>query len=178
MTPHTRLEILAALVASGLVWYYATPRPAPVNEWSPAKPLPQVADVPKEYIKPPQVKVYAPTAKKKLELPPDVQNDPDLYVLSTARLPGDSSRQNVTTLINRNTGETETLVRREPAPWLAAEQTGELRLDYGIKNGRVRAGRLSLHEDLVQIRALHLGVQASLDTDGQYFAGAGVGWRW
>lgn len=178
MTTRTQLEILAALIAAGVIWYFATPKPAPVNEWTPAKPTPQLAAVPTEEIKPPEVKVYAPPAKKKLDLPPSLQDDPNLYVLSTARLPSDTRRQDVTTLINKETGETETFVRREPSPWLAAEQNGELRLDYGYKNGMFRAGRLSLREDLVQIKALHLGVHATLDTDGQFFAGAGVGWRW
>lgn len=178
MTWRTKLELAAALIAGGLVWYFATPRPAPVAGWQPAPPMPQLAATPTETIKPPAVRVYAPMAKKQLDLPTEVQNDPGLYVLSTARLSADTRRRDVTTLINKNTGATETLVRREPYPWLAAEQTGELRLDYGLKNGMVRAARLSLSEDLVQVKALHLGMHASLDTDGKFFVGAGMAWAW
>jgi hypothetical protein len=35
-----------------------------------------------------------------------------------------------------------------------------------------------LREDLLQVKALHLGLNASLDTDGAWFVGVGVGYRW
>lgn len=171
----TGAGILAAAVA---LWYVMKPEPAPVGGWQPAKEAPQVAAVPKESIVPPKIEVYTAPAKEKLNLPPSVKQDPHAHVLQSTRVPADDHPQTVTTLINDQTGQTETLVRREALPWLAAEQRGEARLAYGMKNGGVKVGRLSVQEDLVQVKALHAGVNASLDTDGRYFVGAGVAYKW
>lgn len=178
MTLRTKIEVLVALLAAGIIWYYATPKLSPVQQWQPAKVAPQIALVHKQDIVPPKVSVYMPVAKRKLDLPAVVQEDPHSYVLDSVRLPSDRHPQTVTTLIDEQTGQTETLVRREPLPWLAAEQTGEARVDIGIKNGMARVGRLTLREDLLQVKALHAGLNASIDTDGQFFAGAGIGYRW
>jgi len=166
------------LIIMSLIWYIFTPKPASVGEWHQEPSAPEIKGIPKENITPSKVAVYSPIAKSKLDLPPDVQNDKDKYVLSTSKLPTDTHPQDVVTIIDKNTGNTETLVRREPYPWLAAEQSGEFRFDYGMKNGGVKVGRFSLHEDLIQVKALHAGINGSLDTDRTYFAGVGLGYRW
>lgn len=178
MTWRTRIELAFGVLAAGLIWYFSTPKPAPVNEWTQAKTVPQVVDVPKVSIQPKQIIVYSTPVKKHLGLPTEARANNDIVVVAASRVPSDLHPQTVTTLLDQNTGEFQTLVRREPYSWLAAEQSGELRVDYGIKNGMVRIGRLSLHEDLMQLSALHLGVSAALDTDRQFFAGAGVEWKW
>lgn len=169
--------ILLVLIA-GLVLWMLKPEPAPVDSWRPVEPDNRLSDVPKVGIKPPKVPVYSAPAKDKLKLPPEIKDDPHTWVLGSARLPKDTHPATVTTVINDQTGEVQTFTRREPLPWLAVEQTGELRLDYGIKNGFERVGRITLREDLLQSKAMHLGVHATLDTDGAWFAGAGVGWKW
>lgn len=171
------VAMLMLLIAGTIMWMF-TPAPEPVNEWKPATPDRTLNNVPKVDIAPKKVRVYSASAKTKLKLPPAVQDDPHTHVLGSARLPKDTHPQTVVTTINEQTGEVQTYTRREPLPWLAVEQTGELRLGYGIKNGMARAVRLTLREDLLQVKALHAGINASIDTDGQYFAGVGVGWRW
>lgn len=171
------LTIIMILIA-GLVLWMLQPTPQPVDTWHPAEPDKRLSTVPKVDITPPKVPVYTAPAKRKLNLPDEIKDDPNKYVLTSARLPKDTHPQTVTTVIDKQTGEVQTLFRQEPHPWLAVEQTGELRLDYGIKNGFARVGRITLREDLLQVKALHLGVHATLDTDGAWFAGAGVGWRW
>lgn len=172
------LTAAAILAGAILLWYEMKPAPAPVNDWTPAKTAPQIAAVPKVDINPPKVKVYAPAAKKRLNLPAAVQQDPHTHVLTATRVPADDHPQTVTTLIDDQTGAETTLVRREPLPWLAAEQRGELRLDYGTKGGVRRVGRLTFQEDLLQMKAVHAGVNATLDTDGEYFIGGGVAYKW
>jgi hypothetical protein len=71
----------------------------------------------------------------------------------------------------------QTFTRREPLPWLRAEQTGAVSLLYGYKNGRP-IGRMMVREDLLQVKALHLTANAALDSDGQIFVGGGVSWGW
>ncbi|HQS59714.1 MAG: hypothetical protein B7Y56_02950 [Gallionellales bacterium 35-53-114] len=148
------------------------------EKWTPAQPAPQVAAIPKQTIKPPVVKVYAHRAKQKLNLPEEIHTDPNLYVLQSTRLPNDTHPATVTTLIDQHTGQVQTIVRREPLPWFATEHTGEARIDVGIKSTTGTIARLTLREDLLQVKALHAGINASLDTDGQLFAGIGIGFKW
>jgi hypothetical protein len=191
-TPHPASRILypvliAAPIALGIyLWDRYTPPPAKINEWVQAKPAAPLATVPRVGVTvTAPVQVYAPRAKTKLKLPPALQQNADVHVLAATQIKADLHPQTVVTTINSETGASETLIRRDPYPWLAAEQTGEIRLDYGIKTGfsspdKGRPGgvRLSVREDLLQVKALHLGVNASIDSDGQMFAGVGVGWRW
>lgn len=170
--------LLVGLIVLALAWNYFRDKPAPVGTTVLAKPAAELRGVPRQDIAPPKVPVYAPPAKKKLDLPADVQNDPNKYVLDSVKLPNDTHPHTVTTVIDEKTGEVQTFVRRDPLPWFKPEQTGEVRIDYGIKNGGIRVARLTFREDLLQVKALHVGVNATLDTDGQYFVGGGVGWRW
>lgn len=171
---------IAALIAAALWWNFK-PSPAPVGTPAVAQSAPQLAHVATESIKPPSVAVYAPAAKKNLSLPAVVQSDRHQHVLASSRLAADRHPQTVTTTIDDTTGQTTTYVTREPLPWIAAEQTGEVRIDYGYKFEGLRAvriARLSVREDLLQVKALDAGVRASLDSDGQVFVGVGVGWQW
>lgn len=176
---------IAALVAAGwYIWDRFTPAPAPVNQYQPAPEAKPVIAIPKVNIHPKDVKVYAQPAKAALKLPPNLQADPNTYALSAVKIKPDLHPQTIVTTLNAETGETETLVRRDPLSWFAPEQTGEIRLGYGYKYSSLDKGRLggvtrlSLREDLLQVKALHAGINASLDSDGQLFAGAGVGWKW
>lgn len=170
--------VLILLGALGGSYYASSSAPAPTEKWTPAQPAPQVDTVPKQTIKPPEVQVYAPRAKQKLELPDEILNDPNLYVLQSTRLPSDTHPATVTTLIDQNTGQVQTFVRREPLPWFATEQTGEVRIDVGVKSAAGTVGRLSMREDLLQVKAWHAGINANLDTDGEVFAGVGVAYKW
>lgn len=166
------------ILLAGLVLWMFQPEPQPVDTWRPAAPDKRLAAVPKKDIAPPKVAVYTAPAKQKLKLPDEIKDDPNKYVLTSTRLPKDTHPHTVTTVIDAKTGDVQTYDRREPLPWLAAEQTGELRLDYGIKNGFIKVARLSLREDLLQVKAFHAGINASIDADGKYFIGVGVGYRW
>jgi hypothetical protein len=171
-------SLLIGLVVLALAWNYFRAKPAPIGSVVIAKPAPELKNAPKQDIMPPKVSVYTPPAKKKLDLPADVQDDPNKYVLGSAKLPADTHPHTVTTVIDAKTGEVRTYDRRDPLPWLAAEQTGEIRIDYGYKTGLVKVARISLREDLLQVKALHAGINVAIDTDGAWFAGAGIGYRW
>lgn len=173
------LALLAVIITLAIHgWKFLMEATAPINQWTPAQQAPQVDGVPKVGITPAKVNVYAPKAKDKLDLPPTITNNPDVHVLDTTRVSSDDHPSTITTVIDEKTGEVQTLIRREPLPWLAAEHRGELRFDVGIKNGIDTIGRLTVREDLLQVKALHAGLHASLDSDGRWFAGGGVGYRW
>ena len=172
------LEVLGLFVAAVLLWWHFLPDHAPVGQPKLAKTAPELNGEQKQPITPPKVQAYAPPAKRKLGLPADVQDDPNKYVLDSVKLPNDTHPHTVTTVIDATTGEVQTFDRRDRLPWFRPEQTGEARIDYGIKNGMAKVARLTVREDLLQVKALHAGIHATLDTDGMYFVGAGVGWRW
>ena len=180
--PYHTIAYIAILAIAGC--FYFKPTPAPIGEHVAAKVAPQVKLIPKIEIKPPKVKVYASISKAKLKLPAAELANPDIHVLESSRVAPDLHPQTVTTLIDAGTGETHTLIRREPDPWLAARNTGEIRIDYGYKFGSTsgagfnKVARLTIREDLLQIKALYAGVNAALDSDGQGFVGVGVGYMW
>lgn len=182
----TAQKVLYGLIASlvlffaGVVtgaWLANKPYPGGSNTMI-ATPAPELSAQPKLSITPQKVSVYAPSAKAKLRLPETVQSDPGMYVLGSAKLPADTHPHKITTVIDAGSGDVQTYDTREPLPWLAAEQTGEIRIDYGYKNHLVKVGRMSLREDLLQVKALHAGINAAIDTDGSWFAGVGIGLRW
>ncbi len=172
------LLIVGIVGGAVLLWYAMLPAPEPVGAWREGEPARALKQAQRATVAPPKVAVYAAPAKQRLDLPPAIQQDAHQHLLAATRVPASDHPQTVATLLDDQSGHTQTLVRREPLPWLAAEQRGELRVDYGVKNGMRQVLRLSLSEDLVALKALHAGVQASLDSDGAAFVGAGVGWRW
>lgn len=169
--------VVAVILLLGVYWWTHVPA-VPAPSYHEAAPAPQLAKTPTEAIKPPQVVVYAQAAKKKLDLPAGVQADQHAHVIAASRLPADDHAQTVTTVIDDQTGLSQTLVREEPLPWLAAEQRGYARLGYGIKTGSGRVTRLAVGENLIQVKALHFGVDGTLDSDGQGYAGVHVEWQW
>jgi hypothetical protein len=171
-------EALGILLAVYALWWHFTPPTAPVGATVLAKPADELKGAPTQIITLPKVKVYTAKAKKPLGLPADIQGDTKKYVLGSAKLPSDHHPHTITTVIDANTGDVQTYDRRDPLPWLATEQTGEIWIDYGVKNAGVKVGRISLRKDLLQVNALHAGINAALDTDGLFFVGAGVGWKW
>lgn len=173
-----KLGMLVAVILAGFAWWFFTPKHAPVGSTVIAKQAPELKDQPKQDIKPPKISVFTPAAKKKLALPAIVQDDPNKYVIGSAKLPKDTHPHTITTVIDEKTGGVQTYDRRDPLPWLAAERTGEVWVGYGITNGGIKVGMVSVSDELVQVKALHFGVNASLTTNGSVFAGAGVGYRW
>ncbi len=128
-----------------------------------------------------RVKVYAPEVKQKLGLPDIVVQAKDEQVISTARVPDTGRPHTVTTTINTETGEAQSFVRADPLPWVALERRGEFSLGAGYKHtdrGTNTVGRAAFRHDFLQVKALHLGVEASVDTDRDAYVGARVAYRW
>jgi hypothetical protein len=173
-----KAEILAGLIAAAVIWHYATPKVQTVGVWHPATPAPEVAKISTEQTKPVKVIVYQPAAKKALGLSSAVQADAAQHVQTATKLPINDHPTEFVTVLNENTGKTEVVVRNMPLPLLAAEQHGSIGVGYGITNGLMRGWALNSHEDLVQVKALHFGVDGSLFAGGAYFAGVGVAYRW
>lgn len=176
-----RLIIDVALVLAVLVLLWlvmSKPAQAPAKVPVAAQTAPEVASVPKVAVTPPKVMVYAQEAKAKVELPAAVKSDPAIAVLESDKLAESDRPETVTTVLDSGTGDTQTYVVQDPYPWLAVENNKELGLAYGFKNGFMLRSRLSFSDDLLQVKAMHVSGVATLDSDGEYFVGARLVYRW
>lgn len=147
------------------------------SDWHWLEEAPAVSSVPHTDITPAKVSVYEPAAKAKLYLPKRIQEDPKQHVLTASRVEPSFHAHTVTTLLDEATGASQAVVRVEPYPWIANNPSGSLSLSYGLRNDTPVA-RLALTQDLIQIKAANLGGVAHLDSDGAYYVGAGVNFRW
>mgnify|MGYP003394236139 CR=1 FL=1 len=176
---------LAAVLGVGVWLAYVAP-----NGDKGAKPAvvaAEVRKVPQVNITPPQVRVYAPQAKLNLAksggIPVAVAESPTTSVLASSRVPASERPTTVTTVIDSVTGVSETFVAAAALPWFALENRGAVSIDYGYKRAKrgyvpVQAARITVRQDILQFKGLHLGVTASAYSDGDYFVGAGLSYRW
>jgi hypothetical protein len=142
-----------------------------------ATPSPQVAKLETTTVQPKSVVVYEPKAKHKLGLDADTVANPSKHVLASSKVKANVRPSTITTVLDESTGQSATLVRVDPYPWLGANPSGSLSLSYGIRSGDPVV-RLVVTQDVLQIKALHLTGIGTLDSDGQYYAGAGVTYKW
>lgn len=174
------LIVLAYLVLHNL---NGQPDKPPVGTHVIAMPAPPVKGIPKVSLTPKSgaVRVYESRAKIKLDLPAEIAKDDNQQVIESTQVKADDHPQTVTTIINAETGETQTLVRRDPLPWLAWDYRGSIGAYTGLKNGEP-AVRVEAKQNLFQTKAVHVGVVASVDqrASGQqdYFVGVGAEYRW
>ena len=142
-----------------------------------APPAPQVRGMAKVDIRPSRVKALPPKAKAALKLPETAASNPSIYALGAARIEPDFRPVTVTTTLDADTGEVQVYSKREPLPWIAIPHRGEAGIAYGIKDGQP-AARLTVQQALLDIKALRLSATATLDQDGDTFAGVGLSYRW
>jgi hypothetical protein len=166
------------IVAAGVVlWFHFLPEKPPAGQLTHARVADQVQGTGKQTVACKDVEVYKPKAKQELDLPAAEQDDNNVHVLAASRVSPDVRPVTVITTFNSATGKSETRQRREDYPLLAAENTGEARLDYGFSGG-IPVIRGAISENLLQVGAVHIGVSAAIDTGGHLFAGGGLGYRW
>lgn len=155
-----KMAALAALVA--VAWQWTDRQPAPDSVI--ATPSKEVKNTPKVAVpvkKP--VKVYSggSTLKKKLDLPADVVQDDAQQILASSKVNGDQPHT-ITTVINTETGESQTFDRPDPLPWLAGDNHGRLGMYAIFKNGTPTIS-LQAQRGLFSIKAVHVGFVAGLD---------------
>lgn len=143
-----------------------------------APPAPEVKRVPKVELKPAKVKAYAPKAKQELALPEPAASNPSIYALGATRIEPDFHPVTVTTTLDEATGEVAVYEKREPLPWAALTRRGEAGIAYGMKSDGTMGGRLFVNQALLDVKALRLGLAATLDQDGMAFGGVSLSFRW
>ena len=171
------LSILVIAI-SGWFAYHLVHKPAPVDS-TPAVAAPAVVGIAKEETKLTKIQVYKQEAKTTLPIPQEIKNDKAEHIVAATQTPDDGHKHVIVTAVNTDTGQTVTIDHKEPLPWLTVEKHNELRLDYGYKGNPtpIPVTRVSFRMELVQVKALHFGLNTSLDVGGEYFIGGGVGWK-
>lgn len=175
------LLVLAMLVMAGwFIWLTKlkpVERPGQTVEATQAK---EVAAVPTVAVPVKSVQAYPKPVKKNLNLPKAAQDDDRKVVVAASKVAAGDRPHTVTTLIDTDTGKAETYVRADPLPWLAYTSRGSAGVYYGMKNGE-QSVRLQVTQNIVQVKAIHIGATASVDmvagrTDT--FVGVGAQYRW
>lgn len=178
--------LVAALTLFALVWSYFKPEPAPVSVAVHATPAPEIAKTPK--VETPvafkSMPTYPKAAKRKLDLPEHIQADDNKQVVEASKVPADDHTQTVTTLVDIQTGKTETYVRRDPLPLLALDYSGDAGLYVGLRNG-AQVLRFEARQGFFTVKAIHFGALGSIEqpiNNGQLppstFIGGGAWGNW
>jgi hypothetical protein len=127
------------------------------------------------------IQAYPDKAKVDLRLPDDVLQNQFQHVVAATTTKASLHPSTVTAVTDTDTGDTTLYIHRDPLPWMARESSTEVDLDYGYKGG-VGAGRLEMRltvsRDLLQLKALHLGVMGSVDQDRSLYTGIRAAVRW
>lgn len=169
-----------AAIVYGISWYFK-PADIPPGVTVEATPAPEIRKVEKIEIKPVAVKVYKPKAKADLKLPKTVTDDPYQHVIASSLTANDERQHTVTTVIDEQTGEATTFDRVEPLPWLSVNTKTMIGAYAGLKNGE-QAIRVMAQQELIQIKALHVGAVVSADMTRSLgtdtFVGIGAWARW
>lgn len=171
--------IAAVLIGLGIyaaAWYFR-PAAIPPGVTVEAKAAPAVARAQTVPLAVGQVRAYQPAAKQTLNLPAAVQQDPAKRVVASSLTAGDERRHTVTTVLDTATGEFSSYDRAEPLPWLSVNTQSQVGVFYGIKDG-APVLRLQGQQEFLQVKALHVGVIGTFDSDASYFVGAGAWARW
>jgi hypothetical protein len=170
---------VAAVAAAVALWFsFKKPDIAPHSAPMEAPAAAVVEDVTPQPIQPAKVTAYPARVKQKSNLPDAMKQDPNVVVLDSSAVGASDQDQTVTSTLNTQTGEVATIVSENPNPWFQPEAKNEARLSYGVKNGMKQVTRASIGADLLQIKAIHLGFSGSVDSDGSFFMGAGIAYKW
>lgn len=159
------------LAAIGWAWHSLTPSLPAVL----APPAKKIAGLATETQPCTAVVALTPAAKKKLGLPPALQQDPQASALTAADVPRTDYPLIATSVLHRDTGVGEIYFTPQPRPWLAFDRRWLVGGFVAYRDGAPEpVGELLGLYDLVQIKALHVGAMGHLDTTGRRAVGVGV----
>lgn len=162
-----------------LNWHNQSVTPAPI----PATESPALKGSPVEKIIPAKpMKVRSgEKVKRKLRLAEADVVNPDVSVIAASRVEPDFYPVDVITKIDKSTGETETVVVRQPLPWLALTTRGDVMLAGGLNTSGDQVGMVQVRQGLLQIKSVTIGIvgQAShTNSAGGHTDAAGMAAIW
>jgi len=174
----TTVTALVFLGASALItWWLRPSTPAPAAAAIPLPPSVRVETVETTRIVPKYITVYRDRAKAETGLPAQVQADPAKHVTATGHLNADARPYTLTAVLDAETGASAVYASPEPLPWFALRPRTAIGVAMAIREDGSQVGLLHGRADLIQIKAVHAGALAQIDTDGRALAGINLEWR-
>lgn len=166
---------LILLVLLAMLWPRETVAPVAVR----LPPAVEVREVEKVVVKVKYVKVYPDPVKDDLDLPADVEQDPAQKVISTAKLDAEERPYTLIGILDTKTGDASIYARPDPQPWLKPNTLSEVGAFIGYHNSAPSV-RIEARQELLRIKAAHVGLIASADVGSELntYVGAGVWMRW
>ena len=171
------LLIIALSIGMVYTYFHFKPDPQPVGEHNEAVVAKEIKKIDREVKEVKALKVYKPVAKAKLKLPKAILEDDNQQVIASSKVSGDERPHTITTVVNTATGESGTLDRIDPYPFMQVKTTSEIGAFYGLKQGK-QVIRLEGKQEFLQVKAVHLGITGSIDSDKATFVGLGAWVRW
>jgi hypothetical protein len=141
-----------------------------------ATPAKEVKNVERIIERPQIIYVYPKETKQKV--PEDIKKNDEEKMVASTLVKSDDHDHTVSTVLNIKTGEFKTFDYKEPLPFFRMREDGEIAVSYGFKNGLGQVGRLSIDQNIVQIKKIKIGASADVDTDSDWFAGVTVKYSW
>ena len=170
------LGFILGIIVAGAVYAYHT-----ISKFTHpsvlAQPAKELKNVQTETLACKPVIVFQDRVKKDLALPETVRKDPDKKVTASTKVPASEYPNTVSSVYDTGTGMTDLYVRRDKLPLFAMNTRYELGIGYGYtQDGSVT--RLDGSVELLQIKALRLGLTGTLDSSGAYYGGLRAWARW
>jgi hypothetical protein len=159
--------VSVAAFFGGYVTALLMSRPAPPSETGVSKPLPPAIEAPKDEKKCKTVIVYR---DRPIKLPEAKQTE---HTTATARLEAEERPYTLSSTWDEQSGESRIWAQPEPLPLFSLSDKGHYGLHYGVKGGDPVI-RASLSQEVFKVKDARAGVNATIDSDGQWFAGIGV----
>lgn len=173
------LGVITAFLILVIVWWQESPVQKPIGSWQTLPPSKVLETVQSDIIKPPKgLPVYTSSAKSKLILPPEIQKDPVVHVVTAVNLRSNEQDQAIAVLYDENTGKVTTVVEAIEPKLFEFEQRGEAKIIYGVTSQNTKIGILVVHEDFFSIKDIHFGAEGSINTNGIGFAGVSTSYKW
>lgn len=179
--------VLCGVVAT-LVWWFSDGGKTVVPEESAVQLPPAQTDwsvlpwLSHEPIKPSK-RVKPPATIKVVDKPPPELGLGTLpstsEVTGTALLDAEEAKYNISSIMDMATGDTRIHAVKLPAPVFGKSLHGELGVYYGYKTSvDTPVVRGIIRQDLVRSKDFYAGGLATLDSDGEAYAGVGARYSW
>jgi hypothetical protein len=158
----TILYGIGSLLGTVLLWAGMHREPARINDAVPAPVAPELIHEGKTDTPIQSIKTYPKSVKRKLNLPALVQADDNKQVIAASKLPADDYPQTVTTVIDTQTGEISTHMRRDSLPLFSLDTSGDAGLYIGLRNGSTALSG-EARQSLFKVYAVHVGGRLVFD---------------
>lgn len=182
--------VAALLLAGALFWPspqvsppVSAVRQAAIPQSKPAVPSTAVQAAQQVATPVQQIMTYPPTVKKKLNLPAEIEESERQQVIASNTVDSEDRPQTVTTVVDLDSGQSQTFVQAEPLPAFQWDHNGEAGMAVGVRN-ITPVARLHVSKGLFDVKAVRVALTAEADFPiagygkPEVFAGVSATYRW